>query len=138
MGTVKAGLLYFALVFGAGFVLGPVRLLWAVPRFGERSAELAELPIMLAVAVLAARCVMRRPFAPPTRPRALAVGLLALGLLLAAEVSLVLSLRGLTLREYVASRDPVSGGAYLATLAVFAVMPLAVTPGRPPGRRPRG
>ena len=29
MQPVKAGLLYFAIVFGAGFVLGPIRILWA-------------------------------------------------------------------------------------------------------------
>jgi hypothetical protein len=36
MQILKAGTLYFALVFGAGFVLGPIRMLWAVPRFGTR------------------------------------------------------------------------------------------------------
>ena len=28
---LKAGLVYFALVFGAGFVLGTIRTLWIVP-----------------------------------------------------------------------------------------------------------
>ena len=35
MHALKAGVLYFALVFGAGFALGLVRILLAVPRFGE-------------------------------------------------------------------------------------------------------
>jgi hypothetical protein len=52
MRTVKAGVLYFAIVFGAGFVLGPIRLLWAVPRFGERMAELMEAPVMLSLPFL--------------------------------------------------------------------------------------
>lgn len=43
----EAAALYFAIVFAAGFVLGPVRELWAVPRFGQRVAELIEEPIML-------------------------------------------------------------------------------------------
>lgn len=30
MQVLKAGVLYFALVFGAGFALGPVRILWVV------------------------------------------------------------------------------------------------------------
>lgn len=30
MQTLKAGVLYFVLVFGVGFVLGPIRILWDV------------------------------------------------------------------------------------------------------------
>ena len=37
------GVFYFGLVFGTGFVLGPVRVLWLAPRVGERWAELIEL-----------------------------------------------------------------------------------------------
>ena len=32
MQIVKAAVLYFALVFGAGFMLGTIRTLWVVPR----------------------------------------------------------------------------------------------------------
>jgi hypothetical protein len=53
MQMVKAGVVYFALVFGAGFVLGTIRTLWVVPRFGTRMAELMEMPIMLAVTMVA-------------------------------------------------------------------------------------
>ncbi len=51
MQVVKAGVLYFALVFAVGFVLGTIRTLWIVPRFGTRMAELMEMPIMLAVTI---------------------------------------------------------------------------------------
>ncbi len=51
----KAALLYLFFVFGAGFVLGTIRVLWSVPRFGERNAELLEQPLMLIAVVLAAR-----------------------------------------------------------------------------------
>jgi len=40
MQLLKAGILYFAAVFGAGFVLGLIRTLWVVPRLGARMAEL--------------------------------------------------------------------------------------------------
>ena len=40
----KAALLYFAVVFAAGFLLGTVRTLWIAPRLGTRVAELAETP----------------------------------------------------------------------------------------------
>jgi hypothetical protein len=129
MQILKAGILYFALVFGAGFVLGPIRILWLVPRFGIRLAELLEMPIMLIVIILAARWVVRRFALTPTFSR-LGIGLIALGLLFVAEFTLVLQLRGLTIAEYVASRDPVSGTAYYALLGAFTAMPLLVARGR--------
>jgi hypothetical protein len=126
MQLLTAGALYFALVFGAGFVLGTIRVLWVVARVGERSADLMETPIMLVVIMLAARWVARRlavSSAPTTR---LGVGGVALGFLLVAELTMVLWLRGLTMGEYVASRDPVAGMVYFVMLGVFAVMPLLV------------
>ena len=50
------------------------------------------------------------------------MALIGLGLLLVTELVVVLLVRGLTLNEYIASRDAVSGTVYLALLAVFAVM----------------
>jgi hypothetical protein len=126
MGTLKAGVLYFALVFGAGFVLGPIRILWLVPRFGTRTAELMETPLMLAVIIVAARWVTRRLALPSTSSKRLGVGLVALGLLLVAEFSVVLWLRGMTIREYLASRDPMAGTVYIVMLGLFAIMPLLV------------
>lgn len=126
MRSLKAGVLYFVLVFGAGFVLGPIRILWLVPRLGERVAELVELPIMLVVIVMSARWVVRRFWLPVAVSSRLTMGGLALALVLLAEFTVVLWLRGLTLSEYFANRDPISGTAYYASLVVFAVMPLFV------------
>jgi len=121
--SLKAAALYFSVVFGAGFVLGPIRVLWAVPRFGERVAELIESPIMLVVIILAARWIVRR-FEVASRPmNSLGIGLIALGSVVAAELAVVMRLRGLSVSEYLAGRDPVSGAAYLVTLAVFALAP---------------
>ncbi|MGE0358809.1 MAG: hypothetical protein AB7P08_18040 [Burkholderiales bacterium] len=124
MGAFRAGALYFAIVFGAGFLLGPVRVLWLVPKVGERVAELLEAPVMLAVIVLAARAVVRRLAPPATVAARLATGLSALALMLAAEFGLVLWLRGLTLADYFAQRDPVAALVYYALLGVFAMLPL--------------
>ena len=49
---LKAGALYFSVVFGAGFVLGTIRTLWVLPSFGARRAELMEATIILAITVL--------------------------------------------------------------------------------------
>ncbi len=124
--TLKAGAAYFALVFGAGFVLGVIRELWAVPRFGARAAELMEMPIMLGVIVVAASWIIARAGLSEAVAVRIAMGLIALALLLAAEFSLVIWLRGLTIEEYVAARDPVSGAVYVAMVALYAMMPLAV------------
>lgn len=123
MKVLKAGILYFALVFGAGFVLGPIRVFWAVPRFGTRMAELMEAPIMFAVVVVAARWMVRRLAVPPAPSSRLGMGFVALGLLLVAEITLGYLLWGLSITELITTRDPVSGSVYYALLGVFAVMP---------------
>jgi len=123
---LKTGILYFALVFGVGFVLGSIRVLWAVPHFGARIAELMEMPIMFLVTIVAARWFVRRLTVPYTLFSRLGVGCVALGLLLVAEFTIVLWLRGLSISEYFASRDPVSGTVYYVMLGVFAIMPLLV------------
>ena len=123
---LKAGFYYFALVFGAGFVLGTIRTLLVVPRVGTRMAELMEMPIMLVVTIVVSRWVVLRllvPFVPFAR---LEMGGIALGLLLVAEFGFVLWVRGLSIRQYFASRDSVSGAVYYVMLVLFAVMPLLV------------
>lgn len=119
---LRAGVLYFALVFAAGLVLGTIRTLWIVPRFGTRGAELMEAPIMFAITVCASRWVVRRLAVRPSFPGRLAVGLVALVLLLLAEFT-VLRMRGLAIAEDIAGRDTVAGTVYVVLLAAFALMP---------------
>jgi hypothetical protein len=65
MRILKAAVTYFALVFGAGFALGTIRMLWIVPRLGTRMAKVMEPPFMLAVRIVVARWVVRRLAVPP-------------------------------------------------------------------------
>jgi hypothetical protein len=123
---LKGGVLYFAVVFGAGFLLGTFRVLLVAPRVGERSAELMETPLMLVATIVGARWVATRLALAPSPAIRLGVGGLALGLLLAVEFTVVLWLRGLTISSYFASRDPVAGTVYAAALVAFAIMPLLV------------
>jgi len=88
---LKAATTYFALVFGAGLILGPIRVLFIVPRFGVCVAELLEYPIMLVVIVVAARWLVRKFH---LAAESLLVGLLALGFMIAFEFTVVLWLRG--------------------------------------------
>ncbi|HXY50051.1 MAG TPA: hypothetical protein VEI01_11410 [Terriglobales bacterium] len=126
MQILTPGILYFALVFGAGFVLGTICTLWLVPRVGARRAELMEMPIMLAVTIFAARWTVLRLAVPPVPSVRLGIGCIALVLLLITEFGFVLWIRGMTISGYLATRDPVSGTAYYITLLVFAIMPLVV------------
>ena len=120
LNILKAAVVYFALVFGAGFVLGPIRILFIVPRFGVRLAELMEFPVMLVVIVLTSRWLVRKF---QLAVHAWLVGFLALALMIAFEFTLVLWLRGLSLSEYFRERDPVAGAVYYLMLLVFAAMP---------------
>jgi len=130
MSIIRGGLIYFGLVFGTGFVLGVIRTLWVVPKMGVRMAELLEMPLMLLAIVIAAQWIdwqlnqlLDRPH--PLRDR-LMVGLLALGLLLGAEIGVGLFLRGRSLTEIVLDRDPLTGTIYYALLVLFMVMPWAL------------
>jgi type IV secretory pathway TrbD component len=123
MQVVKAGALYFALVFAVGFALGAIRTLWVVQRVGTRKAELMETPIMLVVTIVAARWTVLRLSVPMMWSARLEMGCIALVLMLIAEFGFVLWIRGLSIKEYFSTRDPVSGAAYYLLLIVFAIMP---------------
>jgi hypothetical protein len=124
MQIFKPGAAYFGLVFGAGFLLGCIRVPFLVPRLGARVAELLEMPVEFVVIVLAARFVVRRFSVPAKTSVRLGIGLVALGLSLAAELLLAVAVAGRSVGEYIASRDPVSGSVYLVMLLVFALLPL--------------
>jgi type IV secretory pathway TrbD component len=70
--------------------------------------------------------VIRRLATPSAVSARLAMGGIAYALLLVVEFGLVLWLRGLSIREYLATRDPLSGAAYYVMLLVAAVMPFFV------------
>ena len=121
---VNAALFYFALVFGAGFLLGVLRTLWVIPLLGVRTAELLEIPMMIAVSAAACSSAIRRFSVPGAASYRIGMGLLGLGLLIAAELGLNALLVGQPVAEFFTSRDPVSGSVYFLALALFALMPL--------------
>lgn len=127
---------YFCVVFAAGFILGIVRVTWVEPLLGARSAELVELPFMLAASYVTARYLLSRTDCRLTPRQGGLVGLLALAMLLAMELTVVLAVRGLSITEYLATRDPVSGVAYLVSLILFCFMPvfIVVRKGKSQGR----
>jgi hypothetical protein len=121
--VLSSAAVYVGLVFAMGFVLGAIRVPLLVPRLGERTAELAEMPLMFAAIFLAAGFVVRRYGTVMTSAGWILAGVLSLAMLIAAELLLAVALAGRGVGEYIATRDPVSGSVYLAMLIVFAVMP---------------
>lgn len=119
----KWAAIYFALVFGAGFALGPIRVLWLEPRIGARAAELVEAPFMLLAIVLAGRWVGRRVRSGGSTMRSLGVGVTAAGVVLAADLAVGVGLRGMTVAQVFTGRDPVSGAVYYGLVALTAVAP---------------
>lgn len=122
MRILKSGFVYFLLVFGAGFALALIRIPYLVPRFGVRTAELIEAPVMVLVILLASRSLARRNPQLGRRAR-LASGCTAFLLLVAAELGVAYFSGVRSPSDYIAARDPISGSVYLASLVFFAVAP---------------
>ncbi len=78
---------------------------------------------MLAVIVLAVRWIVRRLEVPFIWTRRLSMGCIALAFLIVAEFTLMLGVRGLSIREDFAILDPVAGTVYFVSLGLFAIMP---------------
>lgn len=122
--TLVLASIYFGVVFAVGFVLGAIRITFLLPRLGERYAELIEMPVMLLVVFLTARWFVTRFSLIGKVTAPLMIGFIASGMLLAVEFSMVLWLRGLTLEQFFANRDPVAGTAYYLAVILFALAPL--------------
>ena len=128
--VLKAGFAYCAIVFGAGFAFGMLRVPFLVPLLGVRVAEFVEMPLMFVVILLAAQFVVAR-FALESAAQRAGCGLVGLALIVAAELALVAA-QGQRVIDYIATRDPVSGTVYLVMLGVFAAMPAISEQLKPP------
>ena len=117
------GVLYFLLVFAAGFLLAPLREWVLAPRIGTMWAELAEMPPMFAVMYVSAGWLAHRPALQNRNSRLLSAGALALSLMVLAELGVLFGLLHTSLEEYIGRRDPVSGTVYLLMLVLFALLP---------------
>lgn len=124
--VLKAGTIYFLIVVGAEFVLEVIRLQVVALHVGERLAEMLEIPNVLLATIIGARWIVDRFTLPPLPGIRLGVGLVALMLLLIAEGTVILPLHGLSVSEYLATRDSVVGVAPLSALGVLTVMPFLV------------
>lgn len=121
---VRAGALYFALVFAAGFVLGAIRTLLLAPRVGDFAAVAIELPVMLAISWVACGAVLRwvRP-GQGIAVRAV-MGLVAFVLLMVAELALSLALGAPSVAAWLAGLTSAPGLLGLAGQVAFAIFPM--------------
>lgn len=122
--AVKAGGLYFVLIFGLGFVLGTVRTLLIEPRVGLGTATLVELPVMLVASWLACGWVIRRLAVPRQASARLVMGSVAFLLLMAGELGVSTLLMGRTVAEHVATYAEPARQWGLAAQVAFALFPL--------------
>lgn len=129
------GLLYVALVFALGFVLGALRVLVLEPRLGPLAAVAAELPLILAAAWWLCGRLLRR-LGPFDGARALIAGGVALVVLLALEWALGVLLLGRTWSEHLAGYTTAAGVLGLLGQTLFAAFPL-LHPARRGGERVR-
>jgi hypothetical protein len=91
------------------------------------AALLFESVIMLMAMIVSSRWVIRRFDVGSTFGSTIAIGLVALAILVPAEMAGVLWVRGLSLQEYLASFATASGLISLVMFLLFAAMPTLVT-----------
>ena len=123
---MAAILLYFAIVFGVGFLLGPVRILVLEPLVGPTLAVACEAPILVAVMIASSRWLPARLGMPPKIPALAAMGVGALVLQQTADLAVGIFLRAMTPSQILANFATPAGAIYALTLAAFAAMPLVV------------
>jgi hypothetical protein len=122
----SAAVLYFLAVFGAGFVLGPIRVLWLEPRLGVVAATLCEAPFLLLAMIAAAYWIPRLIRLAAGIGAMLAMGLGALALQQGADFVVGTALRGISATDQVARLTSPEGAIYAALLVLFALMPAIV------------
>ena len=126
MKIASAAVLYFLAVFGAGFALGPIRVLWLEPRLGVVAATLCEAPFLLLAMIAAAYWIPRIVRISASLGAMLAIGFGALALQQAADFIVGTAVRGISATEQLARLASPEGAIYATLLVLFALMPAIV------------
>jgi hypothetical protein len=121
---LKAGSTYFGIVFAVGFVLGTIRVLVLVPRFGELTSGLIELPIILTASWIICSWLVIRFSVPAIWQSRLTMGVVAFMLLKIAELFLSVLLFGNPINEHFNSYSSLNVTLGLAGQLIFAAFPL--------------
>ena len=119
---IGAAALYFAVLFGLGFLLGTIRTLVLEPWLGAAGAVAVEAVPMLAAMWVAAPWAARLFALPADLAPRLGMGAVALALLVLAETGLDALLRGRVL--WGERLHSLAGWIGLALMLAYALMPL--------------
>ncbi len=122
--SIRVGFLYFLAVFAIGFLLGTIRILVLIPRLGELVSTFIELPILLSAAWLISDFLTTRFNVPSQWWVRLSMGIVAFGILMAAELGLAVWLFGSTVQEHFAAYQSLPKTIGLVGQVVFALIPL--------------
>lgn len=121
---IRAGIFYFALVFLAGTAFGVVRTLLVVPHTGPLLAVMLELPFMLVISWSVCLWAMRRYRVPNDIPTRAAIGLIAFGLLVAAEFALFAGMTGIGPMAYFSELSQLTNLPGLLGQVMFGLIPV--------------
>jgi hypothetical protein len=119
----RAAIVYFALVFAAGFVLGTIRVLLVAPLWGELPAVLLEAPMMLFLSWLACGASIRM-FGLRGGCAGLAMGAVALALLMTTEFVLSRLAFGRSPAETLSAWGTPAGAVGRASQLAFGLIPV--------------
>ncbi len=122
--TIFAAFSYFAVVFGAGFALGALRMIMVAPYLGTMGAIVLEVPIMLAISWYACRSIITNFDIPATVAQGLVMGGIAFALLMAAELALSVVLLGRTIAQHLAGYADAGTMLGLAAQIAFGLFPV--------------
>lgn len=123
---ITAGALYFAIVFAAGFVLGALRVTLLTPLIGKLPAVALELPIILFISWIVCRRLVTQFSVPAMASHRAAMGALAFGLLMMAELGLSFLVFDRSGAAYLADLLSAPGLLGLAGQIAFAFIPLGL------------
>lgn len=122
--SLRAGALYFAVIFALGFALGTIRVLVLLPRFGETAAVLLEGPVILTASWFTCRFFITTFSVAPLFSARLLMGASALILLLLAEFGLGVYGFNRSVAEHFAHYATTPGAFGLAGQIVFGLFPI--------------
>ena len=121
--SLKAGAVYFLLLYVIGFLLGATRELLLAPRLDVAVASAIEATPMFAAIFHFAPLIARRFGIPPKSGGRMLMGLFGLTLLIGAEIAMTRAMRGLSPEQWLAHFASIEGAIYAILLACFAAMP---------------